>query len=74
MRKEGMEKVMYCHICRNETIYKKYRQNNSYTESHCSVCNCYEWQNKAVASEIKKWIENNIQKGLTTAWKLKRFI
>lgn len=61
-----MEKVMYCHICKKDTIYKKYRPNNSFTESHCNQCNSYEWQNKAISNEVKKWIDFNIQKGIST--------
>ncbi|MFE6170197.1 hypothetical protein ACFVP8_20305 [Viridibacillus arvi] len=64
MKREGMEKVMYCYYCKADTIYKKYRQNNSYTESHCSVCEAKEWQNKVIYQEIKKWIEFNREKGL----------
>lgn len=54
------EKLLYCYSCKSYTIYNNIDSHgNSGVESHCSICNLYEWQNRAVEREKEKWIQHN---------------
>jgi hypothetical protein len=43
-------------------------------ESHCRECGCFEWQNRAVESEVKKWAEYNLVKGIPNFEEVQRII
>ncbi|ETT81986.1 hypothetical protein MKZ08_03825 [Viridibacillus sp. FSL R5-0477] len=69
-----LEKKLYCYNCKEETVYQKRRNNNTYMESHCRECGCFEWQNRAVESEVKKWAEYNLVKGIPNFEEVQRII
>ncbi|MER2071102.1 MAG: hypothetical protein ABS898_04255 [Psychrobacillus sp.] len=56
------EKEIYCYNCRKKTLFTcRDLRNNKGVESHCSECPTFwfEWQNKAVEREMKKWVVYN---------------
>lgn len=66
------DKKVFCYICRKITFFTyKDSHNNSGVESHCSECLgiWFEWQNRAVEREMKKWIDYN-----STKFSIGRFI
>ncbi|MGE7978471.1 hypothetical protein [Psychrobacillus sp. NPDC093200] len=57
------EKEIYCYSCRRKTLFTcRDLNNNKGVDSHCSECInfWFEWQNKAVEREMKKWLDYNV--------------
>ena len=66
------DKKVYCYSCRKVTFFTHRDSNNNIgVESHCSECAgiWFEWQNRAVEREMKKWLDYN-----STKFSLKRLM